>query len=212
MVAAVRESQAMRAVAQEFGVRLSVVQRWVAWAADQPLDSVAWGGYRVGRRPRPAHRTKEDVETQVMEIHKYLREESDLGEYGALASRRELSARGGKDLPSVRTIGRILERRGALDGRRRRRLRAPAAGWFLPEVAACGAELGSPTSRASTDAGRTRSGSVSSSRSGRRWSGGRKRTCGPVATGTPSGSPQRPHGVTSLKLGNWTCRSPFKEK
>ena len=38
-------------------------------------------------------------------------------------------------LPSVRTIGRILERRGALDGRRRVRRPAPPPGWYLPDVA-----------------------------------------------------------------------------
>jgi hypothetical protein len=37
--------------------------------------------------------------------------------------------------PAIRTIGRILERRGALDGRRRVRRPPPPRGWYLPTVA-----------------------------------------------------------------------------
>lgn len=44
-------------------------------------------------------------------------------------------------MPSVRTIGRILERSGVLDGRRRIRRPAPPPGWYLPDVAAREAEL-----------------------------------------------------------------------
>ena len=46
-------------------------------------------------------------------------------------------------LPSVRTINRILERRGALDGQRRTRRPAPPPGWHLPEVASKRRELDS---------------------------------------------------------------------
>jgi hypothetical protein len=143
MVATVREGRSLRAVSKEFGVRLSVVQRWVAWAGDQPLDAVDWAGYRIGRRPRPTHRTTERVETRILVIRTFLRKQSALGEYGAQAIHRELEARRWKNVPSVRTIGRILERHGALDGRRRRRFRAPPPGWYLPEVAARGVELDS---------------------------------------------------------------------
>lgn len=45
-------------------------------------------------------------------------------------------------MPSVRTVGRILERHGALD-RRRRRPPTPPAGWYLPEVREWQAELDS---------------------------------------------------------------------
>ena len=40
-----------------------------------------------------------------------------------------------KKLPSVRTIGRILQRKGLLDGRRRVRRPPPPPGWYLPPVA-----------------------------------------------------------------------------
>jgi hypothetical protein len=69
-----------------------------------------------------------------------LKDRSDLGEFGALAIRDALEAKGIDPLPSARTIGRILERRGALDGRRRTRRPAPPAGWYLPELAARRAE------------------------------------------------------------------------
>ena len=61
---------------------------------------------------------------------------SDLGFHGAEAIHEALKARRVEPLPSVRTINRILERRGALDGRRRVRRPAPPPGWHLPEVAA----------------------------------------------------------------------------
>jgi hypothetical protein len=83
----------------------------------------------------------------VLQVRKELKEQSDLGEYGARAIHRELSDRHQQDptveVPSVRTIGRILRRRGALDGRRRVRRPAPPRGWFLPEVAAGRAEVDS---------------------------------------------------------------------
>lgn len=65
-----------------------------------------------------------------------LREESVLGEYGPVAIRRELEHRADLPgpLPAVRTIARILERRGALDAKRRVRRPAPPAGWYLPDV------------------------------------------------------------------------------
>ena len=43
--------------------------------------------------------------------------------------------------PSVRTIGRILERRGVLDGRRRTRRPPPPTGWYLPDVVGRFAEV-----------------------------------------------------------------------
>ncbi|MDX9973753.1 MAG: hypothetical protein RBU21_12280 [FCB group bacterium] len=64
-----------------------------------------------------------------------------MGEYGADAVRRTLADEGLAPLPSRRTVGRILERRGALDARRRVRRPAPPPGWYLPEVARGQAEL-----------------------------------------------------------------------
>ena len=81
------------------------------------------------------------MENLILKTRKQLRDESDLGEYGAVAIHRALVERGSKKIPSLRTIGRILLRRGALDGRRRVRRPAPPRGWYLPRVAARQAEL-----------------------------------------------------------------------
>jgi hypothetical protein len=66
-----------------------------------------------------------------------------LGEAGAAAIRQTLIERGETRLPAVRTIGRILERRGLLDARRRVRRPAPPPGWYLPDLAARRVELDS---------------------------------------------------------------------
>lgn len=77
----------------------------------------------------------------MLTIRRQLREESDLGEFGAAAISRELLQRGRGDIPSLPTINRILQRRGALDARCRVRHPAPPRGWYLPEVAAAMAEI-----------------------------------------------------------------------
>lgn len=136
MVAAVRKGRSMRSVATDFGVTLRTVQRWVAHAGDARLDRVDWSGCRGGRRASQA--TSQSTEELIIDLRKELRETSDLGEFGAAAIHRELIVRRKrlrlKTIPSIRTIGRILERRGALDGRRRTRRPAPPSGWYLPEV------------------------------------------------------------------------------
>lgn len=145
MVSLVLKGRSMRSVAVEFGVSLSTVQRWVAHAGRTRLDRVDWSGSRGGRRE--THATSSAIEDLIIELRRELRECSDLGEFGAAAIHRELSARSRKlrlkSLPSLRTIGRILERRGALDGRRRTRRMPPPKGWYLSEVREQRAELDS---------------------------------------------------------------------
>jgi hypothetical protein len=68
---------------------------------------------------------------------------SDLGDTGAAAIRRALLDQGRQGVPSLRTINRILGRRGALDARPRRRRPPPPTGWYLPPVAGGAAELDS---------------------------------------------------------------------
>jgi len=135
----------MRSVAARFGVSLRTVQRWVAHAGQAPLGRVDWSGRRGGRREAQA--TSLDVENLILELRCELRESSDLGEFGAAAIHRELVERqdtlGLERIPSVRTIGRILERRGALDGRRRTRRTPPPRGWYLRDVREQRAELDS---------------------------------------------------------------------
>jgi hypothetical protein len=136
----------MRSVASEFGVALRTVQRWVTRAVDARLDRVEWSDRPDGCLT-PANRAGTAVEERVLQMRKDLKEQSALGEYGAAAIWREMVARVAPPLdqpvPSVRTIGRILARRGALDGRYRARWPAPPRGWFLPPVASGALELDS---------------------------------------------------------------------
>lgn len=146
MVRAVRRGEPMRAVARDFGVALYAVQRWVRRAGRQRLDRVDWSDHPAGCLS-PANRTPQGLEDVVLGVRKELKEQSALGEYGAVAIHRELvqhqAAATAARLPSIRTIGRILDRRGVLDGQRRIRRPAPPRGWFLPEVYAQRAELDS---------------------------------------------------------------------
>lgn len=141
MVAAVRAGVPMRAVARKFGVSLLTVQRWVQRAGGRRLDRVDWRD-----RPHTPHRirrTAPAVEARVLELRGTLRDTSVLGEFGAVAIRQALQERGHARVPSIRTIGRILERRGALEGRRRVRRPPPPLGWYLPAVLTARVELDS---------------------------------------------------------------------
>ena len=142
MVAAVRRGRTIRLVAHEFRVNRWTVRRWVERAGDQRLDRVDWTDRRRGPR-RPANRTSPRIEDDILRVRQKLREESDLGEFGDAAIHRQLLTQGYPCTPSVRTIGRVLLRRGLLDGRRRIRRKAPPRGWYLPDVAQGQAELDS---------------------------------------------------------------------
>lgn len=141
MVALVRQGFSLRRVAHRLGAGFSTVRRWVQRAGDQRLGRVEWSN----RSSVPHHpaRTEVEVEERVLTLRRVLRETSDLGHYGASAIWGSLRQEGRQPLPSVRTIGRILRRRGALDGRLRVRRPAPPPGWYLPEVAAGRCELDS---------------------------------------------------------------------
>jgi hypothetical protein len=93
--------------------------------------------------PQAPPRTDATIEDLVLTLRRDLAETSDLGAYGAKAIQQALRDRGLEAIPSIRTIGRILERRGALDGRKRVRRPPPPRGWYLPEVATGRAELDS---------------------------------------------------------------------
>ena len=141
MVAAVRAGASLRSVARRFRVSLLTVQRWVERAGDRPLNAVVWADRPD--RPRRTRRTAPAIEELVLVVRAELKTSSDLGEFGAVAIHRELLTRALPTVPAVRTIGRILERRGVLDGKRRVRRRPPPPGWYLPRVAAGQAELDS---------------------------------------------------------------------
>jgi hypothetical protein len=139
MVALVRRGQSLRTIARRFHRALHTVQRWVARAGNERLDRVNWDDQAP--IAQLIHRTDRATEDMILMLRQELKDVSDLGEYGARAIHAALSARGHDHLPAVRTIGRILERRGAFDGRRRIRRPAPPRGWYVPEVARHRAEL-----------------------------------------------------------------------
>lgn len=142
MVAAVRRGQSMRAVARRFRVSLATVQRWVARAGRDRLDRADLSDRPAGCR-RSARRTPPRVERAILAARRRLREHDPLGEYGAVAIRRELESGGASRVPCARTVGRVLRRRGELDDRPRQRRAAPPPGWYLPGLAAAQRELDS---------------------------------------------------------------------
>lgn len=133
MVAAVRGGGSFRSVAHRFQVGLATVHFWFRRARHQRLDRMEWDD----RPPIARHTRRTTVATEdlILAVRRELKESSALGEYGDAAIERELQARQYTPLPSRRTIARILERRGALDGRRRQRRPAPPLGWYLADVA-----------------------------------------------------------------------------
>lgn len=98
---------------------------------------------RPGGCRRAVNRTGSTVEDRVLSLRKHLKEQSDLGEYGAAAIASEMARLKIKSIPSLRTIGRILKRCGALDGQIRLRRSAPPPGWYLPDLAGRKVELDS---------------------------------------------------------------------
>jgi hypothetical protein len=135
MVRAVRRGSALRAVARQLHVRPTTVQRWGEPARGQRLDRAEVADPSSAPQ-RVANRVRPDREDLGRPLRREWRDHSDLGEVGAAARGRELRQRGLAVPPSLRTIGRLLERRGALDARRRVRRQAPPVGWSLPAVAA----------------------------------------------------------------------------
>jgi hypothetical protein len=130
----------LRGVARRFGVGIATVVCWVERAKGQRLDRVDWSDRSSA--PHQSQRTEASLEDLVLKVR---REPApgDLGAIGADPIRQRLLDQGLAGVPSVRTINRILARRGALDGRPRTRRPAPPKGWYLPEVARAKAELDS---------------------------------------------------------------------
>lgn len=137
----VREGDSQRQVARELGVSRSTVQYWLGRAAGRRLDRVDWETQPP--IPRRTTRTSREMEDRILALRTELRQDSVLGEYSAGAIHDELIRRGIDKAPSIRTIGRILKRRGFLDKPRRARYPSPPRGWYLPDVARRETELDS---------------------------------------------------------------------
>src|SRR5437879_6590378 len=116
MVAAIRRGESLRAVARRFSVGVATVAHWVARAKGQRLERVDWS--ERSRAPRQTRRTATALEDLVLKARRELAR-SDLGAIGAEPIRQALLAQGVAAVPSLRTINRILARRGALDARPR---------------------------------------------------------------------------------------------
>jgi len=141
MVFAVRQGSSIRKAARRYRCGVATVCLWVRRAEDKSLSEVNWNDWPS--RPHKIQRTDRAIEDLVLTIRRELKETSVLGEYGASAIYRELVIRATEPVPSVRTIGRIFQRRGVLDSHRRIRQRPPVAGWYLPDVAERTSELDS---------------------------------------------------------------------
>jgi putative transposase len=138
MVAAVRGGQSLRVVAKEFGVGVATVAHWVERSKGQRLDRVDFSNR--SRAPHQTRRTDTAVEERIVKTRGELAK-GDLGALGAEAIRQALVDQGAANVPSLRTINRILGRRGVLDGKKRTRRPPPPKGWYLPDLAAAEVEL-----------------------------------------------------------------------
>lgn len=78
----------------------------------------------------------------IAELRRCLAHEGDLGFVGAEAIAAALALRlTAAQVPSIRTIGRVLVRLGLLDAKKRVRRAPPPTGWHLPAVAARAADV-----------------------------------------------------------------------
>jgi hypothetical protein len=140
MVVAVRRGQLQRVVARWFGVGLGHLQYWLARTRGQKLERVDWSDQSHAPRQQ-GRQTNVVLQRRILALRQELRQ-GDLGFVGAQAIADALVTASPKGkLPSLRTIGRVLKRHGALDAVRRVRRSAPPAGWYLPDVASGDAEL-----------------------------------------------------------------------
>ena len=128
MVEMVRQGKSQRAAARRFRVTLHTIQRWFARAEGLDLEVVDWSE-RSHLAGTVANKTPVAVEEQICALRKELESSAALGFSGARSIHEALKGSEGK--PSVRTIGRILRRKGFLDRPRRIRNTAPPAGWYL---------------------------------------------------------------------------------
>ena len=128
MVRAVRRGASLRSGARQFHVSPTTVQRWVERVRGQRLDRAELGRpfLRASTGGQPYASRPGGV--SVRQIRHELRDHRDLGEFEAAAIRRELLTRGMAAPPSLRTIGRMLERCDVLDCRHPVRARRPRWG------------------------------------------------------------------------------------
>ena len=125
-----------------FNTSKTTVERWVDRAAKQRCDRVDWSDKPAGPKS-PHNRTSAEMERQILDARKHLKEASALGEHGAAAIQRHFRERLDGKVPPIRTINHVLKRRGQFDGFRRIRRTPPPPAWYLRRVADRKAELDS---------------------------------------------------------------------
>lgn len=140
MVQLHRAGVSIREIARRLNKDKKTVKKWVSRAADTRLDRVDFSDRRAIRK-QAANRLDPLVEARIIEVRKVLKEESDLGEFGAKAIHQALRDAGMSSVPCVRTIGNVLLRNGLLGENRRRRFSPPPPAWYLPEVRDFAAEM-----------------------------------------------------------------------
>lgn len=127
-----RKGCSQRAIAKRLAVSLGAVQHWLHRAqAGAPLPD------RSCAPLRQAAQTAAHIEALICELRTSLAVHSDLGFSGPQAIAAALALRlAAKQVPSIRTIARVLARQGLLDGTKRIRRKAPPTGWHLPALCA----------------------------------------------------------------------------
>src|SRR4030065_1065927 len=105
MVRMVRLGKSMHQVAGRLRIGVSTVALWVGRAKGRRLDSVDFSNRSPGC-VRGWNRVPTSVEQRIAELRKTLREESILGEYGAMAIQIALQAEMHSPVPSIATINR----------------------------------------------------------------------------------------------------------
>src|SRR5258706_3931953 len=141
MVKLFRNGKSQRKIARQFGVSLHTVKRWIERSGGYALENVDWSDHS-NIPQRIANKTAAHVERKICRIRKTLEKDGALGFSGALSIHEALQgSKEVRSIPSVRTIGRILQRQGFLDRQRRIRNASPPAGWYLPGLAGRSVDL-----------------------------------------------------------------------
>ena len=140
MVRLHRAGVSIREIARRLNRDKKTVKKWIQRAADTRLDRVDFSDQRANQK-QAANRLDPLVEARIIETRKFLKEQSDLGEFGAKAIHQVLMDDEISCVPCVRTIGNVLRRNGLLGENRRRRFSPPPPVWYLPEVRDFAAEM-----------------------------------------------------------------------
>ena len=134
MVRLHRLGKSIRSIATQFQVDKKTVKKWIDYAGNKRLDRVDFSDKRKSQPKVPHNKLAPEVERCIIQTRQWLRQTSDLGEYGAKAIRQQMKSYGCSCLPSERAINYVLARNGLQNQYRRQRFLPPPAGWYLPEV------------------------------------------------------------------------------